>query len=298
MSKPLRVVATYTTLPDRYEVLRRSMESMRAQTHKLDAIYLALPKTASRLGKEYPPLPDEFRELCTVVPTEIDYGPITKIYGALISETDPSTVIISCDDDVLFAPDHVEKMIGNHLRYPNISICGTGALISRGLALISIVSTVHPFRPWNGMTGFKVDPVEGRKVDLIFGVAGVLYRRGFFPSNERLHDEILQYSLRDHSVFCNDDVLVSGYLSRQGIERRVFLDIPTITHVNGADALSSNIISMITRLNRSISKVKEYGFYPTMEQMDVTETTAFRVGVALVIIIIIIILCIIMFQTM
>jgi GT2 family glycosyltransferase len=178
---PLRVVASYTTLPDRYDVLRRSIESMRAQTYHLDAIYLALPKTASRLHKEYPPLPDDFKNLCTVIPTDIDYGPITKVYGALMAEPDPHTVIISCDDDVIFAPDHVQKMVDNHRRYPNIAICGTGALIGKGLALISIVSTVHPFRPWNGMTGFQVDPVEGRKVDLIFGVAGILYRRGFFP---------------------------------------------------------------------------------------------------------------------
>jgi hypothetical protein len=115
-------------------------------------------------------------------------------------------------------------------------------------------------------------------------------------SREQLHDELLQYSLRDHAVFCNDDVLISGYLSREGIERRVFLDIPTITHANGADALSANIIGMITRLNTSISKVKEYGFYTTMEEMDVTETTAFRVGVALILIIIIIILCIFMYK--
>jgi len=290
-----RVVATYTTIPSRYDVLKRSIESMREQTHKLDAIYLTIPKRAARLNKEYPPIPEDLAALCTVIQIDTDYGPLTKIYGALISETDPNTVIISCDDDVFFVPNHVEIMLKYHKNYPKSAICGTGALIGRGLLFISIVSTVSPFHKWSAFTGFNVNK-NGRCVDLIFGVAGVLYTRGMFPPNDLLYEEIFQYSLRDDSIFHNDDVLISGYLSKNGIERRLFLDIPTIHHDSGNDALSSDIFKMIGRLNLSIQKVKEFGFFPTMENVPLDETPAWRVIVSVILLIIIIILCIYLYK--
>lgn len=293
----VRVVATYTTLPSRYDVLKRSIQSLQSQTYKLDAIYLAIAKKAARLNKEYPPIPEDIASMCTIVNIDTDYGPITKIYGALVSETDPNTVIFSCDDDVLFEPNHVEKLVQYHKIYPKSAICGTGALISRGLPFISIVSTVKPYHTyaWKRFTGFDVDK-NGRKIDLLFGVAGVLYTRGMFPSNDKLYDEILQYSLIDDSIFHNDDVLISGYLSKQNIERRVFLDIPAINHVNGQDALSGNLFKMITRLNTSIYKVKEFGFFPTMEPLSLDETPAGRGVIIIILLIIIIFLCIYLYM--
>lgn len=292
---PIRIVASYTTLPSRYDVLKRSILTLKAQTHKLDAIYLSLPLRASRLNKEYPPLPDDLAQLCTVVRTDIDYGPLTKIYGALIKEKDPNTVIITCDDDVFFAPNHIEILLQHHRTNPKSAICGTGALIGRGLPFISIVSTVSPFDKWSGFTGFDLDK-RGKRVDLIFGVAGVLYTRGMFPSNELLQEELLRHSLEDQTIFHNDDVLISGYLSKQGIERRIFFDIPTIHHDNGADALSSDIFKMIGRLHKSIQKVKELGFFPTMEEVNLDETPVGRSVVALIFLIIIIVLAVFLYK--
>lgn len=284
-----RVVASYTTIPGRYGVLKQSILTLKNQTHKLDAIYLTIPHRMTRLNKEYPPLPDDLAELCTVVRSDFDYGPLTKIYGALVSESDPNTIIISCDDDVFFAPNHIEVLLQHHKTHPNSAICGTGALLGRGLFFISIVSTVHPFKEWSGLTGFPVGK-EGHKVDLIFGVAGVLYTRGMFPNNDNLHEEILHHSLEDDAIFHNDDVLVSGYLSKQGIERRVFYDIPTIQHANGEDALSGDVFKMIGRMNTAITKVKERGFFPTMEEVSLQDTPAGRIIFALLLLIIVVIL--------
>jgi len=285
-----RIVVSYTTLPSRYNVLKESMLSMTKQTRKPDAIYLALPNKATRLGKEYPTLPDDIINMCTVINTEVDYGPITKIYGALISETDPNTIIISCDDDVFFDPHFIEILLKHHLDHPKSCICGTGALIGRGLFFISIVSTVKPFDRWKGFTGFTVDEKNGRKIDLIFGVAGVLYTRSMFPSNENLYDELLQHSMNDDTIFHNDDVLISGYLSKNGIERRIFNDIPAIHHANGEDALSIDVFKMIRRMSTSIDNVKKLGFFTTMEESDILETPAARVIFTLIISVIIIIL--------
>jgi len=287
----VRVVASYTTLPSRYDVLKQSILSLHNQTYKLDAIYLTLPKIAKRLNKEYPPIPDDLKELCTVVTVDEDFGPITKIYGGLISEKDDNTIIISCDDDVIFKSNFVEVLLSYHNKYPKTIICGTGALIRRGLWCISIVSSVEPFDNIKGFSGFNV-PKEGRKVDLIFGVAGVMYVRGMFPSNENLFEELFKYSTIDDAIFHNDDVLISGYMSKKGIERRVFYDIPSITHVNGNDALSGDLFKMLSRLQVAINKVQEYGFYPYMEEVSPDETPSYRVIFSIIIILIIIIMCI------
>jgi len=284
-----RVVASYTTLPSRYDEVKQSILTLKNQTHKLDAIYLTIPKKSRRLNKEYPPIPDDLAELCTIVYSDIDYGPITKIYGGLVSEKDQNTVIISCDDDVLFAPNHIEILLSHHKTHPKSAICGTGALIGKGLYFISIFSTVKPSEYWNGLTGFNLDK-NGRKVDLIFGVAGVLYVRNFFPSNDLLHDTLFKYSLEDDAIFHNDDVLISGYLSKQKITRYVFPDIPTIDHVNGPDALSSDIFKMLSRLNTSIQKVKEIGYFTEMEELSISETCLTKVFFLIIIIIIIVII--------
>ena len=273
-----RIVASYTTLPGRYEILHRSILSLTNQTRRPDVVYLCVPLKATQFDKEYPPLPTELEELCTVVRINTDYGPITKVCGALLSETDPNTVIISCDDDVIFPPNFIQSMLEHHEKFPNSAICGTGALLSRGLIFISIMSSLAPFRPWNGFIAPNVPP-EGRKVDLIFGVAGVLYRRGFFPPPEQLYDEILCHSMNDHAIFCNDDVLISGYLSRKGIERRIFADIPDVDHDNtiasvAETALCKDTHKMIMRLHEAIDKVKQLGFFPTMEDVSVDETAA------------------------
>lgn len=289
MMNKKRVVASYTTLPSRYDTLIKSIKSLKGQTIELDAIYLTIPKKAARLNKEYPPVPNELSSLCTVIHIDVDYGPLTKIYGALVSELDADTVIISCDDDVEFKKDHIEILLRYHEEYPGTAICGTGALLAKGLWFISIVSTVEPFHTWKATTGFYV-PKEGRNVDLIFGVAGVLYNRAMFPTKDKLYDELLKYSLMDDSIFCNDDVLISGYLSKMKIARKVFLDIPTITHLSGEDALSGEIFKMISRLDVAISKVKEHGFFLTMEEVSYDETPAGRILIAIIFIILIILI--------
>lgn len=287
----IRVVATYTTLPSRYDILRNSIHTLLKQTRKLDAIYVTLPSRSKRLNQEYLPLPEDISSICTVVNIDVDYGPITKIYGAITLEKDINTVIISCDDDVFFDEHHVEVMLKHHMNQPNCCICGTGALLSRGMLFISIYSTVYPFKSWNGLTGFNISP-EGKKVDLIFGVAGVLYTRGMFPNNDNLHKQLLNYSLSDDTIFHNDDILISGYLSKNNIDRKVFSDIPIIHHADGADALSQDIFKMIFRMNDCLSRVKNLGFFPTMEPLPVDETPIFRILFALIVLIIVCIICI------
>lgn len=282
-----RIVASYTTLPSRYEVLQKSISTLKNQTIQPDAIYVTLPKKARRLNQEYPEPPQSLTSLCTIVRSEIDYGPITKLYGALIKETDPDTIIISCDDDVGFPPNLIETLLAHHKDHPKAAICGTGVLLKHGWFFMSIVYSVAPFSQWKHFTGFPI-PKSGRNVDLVFGSAGVLYTRDMFPSKENLEKELFRYSLEDSDLFHNDDILISGYLCRQGIKRRIFDDIPEITHFSGSDALSSDFFKMWNRMQVAYTKAQGQDMFQETEDSSMAETPAARTAILVLFLIIVI----------
>jgi hypothetical protein len=297
MDKPVRIVASYTTLPTRYDLLKTSILSLKAQTRQLDAIYVAIPYRAARLKVDYPPIPDDLAQLCTVVRVETDYGPLTKIYGALLMESDPDTIIMSCDDDVLFEPNQVEALLVHQLEYPKSAVCSMGALIGLSMFFISVTGNIEIFRSWAAFFGFPI-PKEGRRVDLVYGSGGVMYKRGFFPVKDRLHEDFMKYSLEDSALFHNDDVLISGHLCKNGIERRIFFDTPSVNHMKGDDALSTNFMRMLFRMRVAINNATALGFFPTTEQVSIDETPTGKVLIALIIIIVIIVLCVFLYKAL
>lgn len=179
----MRVVATCTTLPDRYNKLYRTLQTLHNQTFKLDEIYLTLPYRAKRLNQTYSDLPDKIKKLCQVVRVEEDYGPITKLYGALIKEKD--ALIISVDDDALYDPYLVEALVNKHKERPNVAITGGGWLVDN-FSFYNIHMNSNFVKHLNPLTGFPI-PNEGRKIDVVTGSSGVLYQRDFFPSPKKLH---------------------------------------------------------------------------------------------------------------
>jgi hypothetical protein len=290
-----RVVIGYTTLPTRYDILIKSINSILSQTYKIDLIYLTIPKISTRLNKIYPPLPDYILSNCNIVRIKQDFGPISKLYGPLYNEYDPNTIIITCDDDVIFDKNHISTLIKHHKKFPNAVIGGTGALIGKGTALTSFVSNVEEYIPWNGIMGFEIDKIKGRNVDVLFGISSVLYTRKLFPENKDLIKNLFQYSLKDHIVFCLDDVLISGYLSKNKIKRKIFNDLPVIKHLKGNDPISSDMKQTMLRMGRSISKIKEYGLFNNLEPMYASETSMSRIGLTVVLSFVIFLACVYIF---
>lgn len=270
----LRVVATFTTLPTRYNSLLQSIKSIKMQDYQIDCIYLTIPKKSKRLNIEYPPIPEEISKLCKVVRTVTDYGPITKLYGALISEQDPNTIIISCDDDVIYDSTMVSKMIQYHLQNPNAVICATGSLIARGILFYTVI---YPKKK-NILFPHAPDISEsGRDIDIIYGVTGVLYLRKFFPSNSNLYSELFKHAIENEFVFLNDDVLISGYLSYKNIKRKV-CNIPDVIHQDKDKySLSYNFIKQLYSINQSIQYLKSKGFFNVTESLSFEETILVRI---------------------
>jgi hypothetical protein len=281
----MRVVASLTTMPDRYFKIVETLKSLNNQTYKLDAIYLSLPEKSRRLGIEYPPVPQEISNLCTIVKC-IDFGPITKIVGGILSEEDPSTVIITFDDDLIYPNNLVEKLMQHHKKYPNSSIGSSGMLLKYDCPMCAINPNEDYF--FYRVAKFNI-PDEGRRVDSIYGYPGALYVRKFFPSKEELEEKFLNYALINNNTLMNDDIIISGYLSMYNIERRIFPNMPTVAFVvddKGVRVRNDNEISydldkFFQRMNLAINTAKSIGMYSSTEPVDMTETI---VGVAAIII--------------
>lgn len=289
-----RIVASYTTLPGREDTLEKSIKSLLEQTRRPDVIYLTLPAKAERLNKEYPEPSDFIKQHCRIVRIPKDFGPATKLYGALQEEKDKNILIFSCDDDTIYPPTILEKLLSKTKKYPHAVITGTGALLSRGLVFISISPSVAPFHKFRWLVGPRIDK-NGRKVDLVYGSAGVLYRRGMFEYGEALKTNLWDkvFISEDRSVFHNDDVLFSAYLCKRGIERRAFPDVPSVTHLNGNDALSAEFFTMYFRMWRAIDKMREIGYFTKYEDNAYDESFAFRTIIFILIIILLIVLLVI-----
>ncbi|KAJ3301547.1 hypothetical protein HDU76_005721, partial [Blyttiomyces sp. JEL0837] len=102
--------------------INSTLLSLRDQSRKADVIYLNIPRNVTRLnlstetvliGEIETPLDQVIEGMKALVgPTLVvqrtaDYGPATKLLGALEVEKDPETIIITVDDDCDYHHDMV-----------------------------------------------------------------------------------------------------------------------------------------------------------------------------------------------
>lgn len=299
MGKPhndgLRVVCSMTTVPSRLvdPKLIDNLKILNNQTRPFDAIYLTVPKVSRRLQKPYPEVPTELHKYCQIVHIDTDYGPITKIVGGLIKESDPNTLIITCDDDIKYTETLVEELLIRHQRYPDSALCFSGIIIGQSPGYISIELAYDNFRN-NWWFNLNCDSENGHPIDILFGYSGALYKRFFFPfSFEKIQNNLLSYSLSDNDVYHHDDVMLSAYLSHNNIERRVFHSPFVVDNALMPDALSGNSFfnfKFMSQFFRAINKCKEWGLFTDFVVISMWNTITGPLYILMIIIFVIIML--------
>ena len=208
----MRIVATLTTIPNRIGSIKPTLQSIVNQSVKFDAIYLNIPYISKRQDANYI-IPSDIGDYAHVIRCE-DYGPITKLFGALVSEENPDTIIITFDDDVIYPESLVEKLLTKHKNNPNVAIGSAGIKIGKFPFYISTTNNEHSKNShWYDFN------TTGEEVDIIIGTPGVLYQRGFFPPIDNIAD-ILKY--KDTTLPKEDSIVISGYLAEQHIARWVY----------------------------------------------------------------------------
>lgn len=268
----MRVVASLTSIPDRINLCYPTIESLLSQDYPLSAIYLTIAKTCRR-GTEYPKIDDKIMSNVTLVTIKEDHGPVTKIMGALLEESDPDTLIITVDDDVIYPPTMVSNFLYHHQEYPNAALGSSGWIIGRFPFYIS-GNYNHHKRSWFNLK-------YGTSVDFLCGYAGVLYQRRFFPPRDKLDKKLLCYARNSESLWRHDDLLLSGFLSHRGVER-ILIKQDEVEMIHLPLGLSHEQIRFARTFVESIGESPFIDY----QQISVTQSTTWPLIVILIIIII------------
>jgi len=221
--KPQRVVVSLSTIPSRCDKLEETLVSLASQTLKPNAIYVSVSKDSIREKKPYPvkELAKTVKRILPgvgrVIVLEEDYGPLTKLMGPLLNESDSDTLIITVDDDQKYGEKLVETLVKGSHDHPGAAICMCGHVIGK-FPHIWGYRCSRKDRVWP-LKHIYLKP--GSRVDVVSGWCGVLYPRGIFgaevpnPAMEALRKDTLKILHR------HDDLYISAWLDLLKVDKYV-----------------------------------------------------------------------------
>lgn len=116
----MKVIASLTTIPQRIDKIKGTLDSLFAQTHPIDHVEINVPYRCVRTNEDYV-IPNWLAEMPRVMihRTE-DYGAITKISPTLVRHMgDCDAYIWSVDDDHNYQADTLAGLIKLASQYPH-----------------------------------------------------------------------------------------------------------------------------------------------------------------------------------
>ena len=172
--------------------------------------------------------------ILTVQFIDDDWGPATKLIGALLLEKDPSTVIITLDDDMVYHRDTV-KWLSTHMQ-PDIALSFGCQMWNSDMSGFVAFTTWDP--PY--MTTPRV--CEG----WLTGWAAIAYHVSSFG------DDIYTFiQSLPAGCFNNEEILLSGYIARHGVTR---IYAPSVLrHVNHARNVDFSLSTIVNFRDKGYS---------------------------------------------
>lgn len=123
------VIASLTSFPARIEYVHYAIKSLMLQTYKPDRIVLWLAK------EQFPDkiLPNQLTDLeafgLEILWTNDLYG--HKKYFHLIENQKENELVITFDDDIIYPPKCVERLVKKHREFPNCVVCERAQAINK-----------------------------------------------------------------------------------------------------------------------------------------------------------------------
>jgi len=243
----MRVVVSFTTVPGRIRHLPDFilMLSQRICPH-VNAIYFCQPLLS--LKKIPYNIPEETQVLLkkhniTTLHCK-DYGPITKLLPTLEVETDPDTVIVTIDDDVILTEGTLQNILHKARIYDECALSYTGWKTGPSLWTFEF------------LTNQKID----QSVDWIEGQSLIAYKRKFLQGTELLKlTQMVDWGLR------HDDHILNWHLSNQLIDKKV-IALPEHcaiikSHSAYVDSISGNVLKFILEVCKISTYLRKKGVY-------------------------------------
>lgn len=125
--KKQKVIISFTTIPNRIDISKYMLSSILDQTVRVDEVRLYIPHKTFK-GQEYT-IPTWMKNLQKTWPEfsikvcDKDWGPATKIIPAVLDEKDSNNFLIYMDDDMVYHPETIERLITASNRHPRQAIC-------------------------------------------------------------------------------------------------------------------------------------------------------------------------------
>jgi hypothetical protein len=228
----MRHVITLSAIPPRFGALGPTLRSLLAQRSRPEAIEIYIPKAYRRFpdwGGGLPEVPDGV----SIVRTEEDYGPATKILPAARAYRGQAVELLYVDDDHVYAPDWAAKSLALRAAHAGAVICAGATTVDRlggDWRATSPLPRAVLSPPYGKQVGFQLrfalSQIRGgkatderlfprfRKVessgyaDVAEGYAGVGIRPEFLDDAAYAIPPV---------IWAVDDVWLSGHYARRGV---------------------------------------------------------------------------------
>lgn len=224
-------IITLSTIPNRFGMLGTTLNSLLAQTAKIDRIILYIPHNYQRFPDYDGHLPD-VPDGIEIVRIDQDLGPATKVLPAIRAFQGQDVNILFCDDDRIYQPEWAETLLRAGREHPGCAAC-ISVLMLDDMELGITPKTKLPravfnqksrdlkyrlARIWRQLDVFNLYTpphkparqvlVSSGYADIFEGVSGVLVRPEFF--DDLVYDIPAQ-------LWAVDDVWLSGHVTRLGV---------------------------------------------------------------------------------
>ncbi|TMW61891.1 hypothetical protein Poli38472_010954 [Pythium oligandrum] len=227
---PPRMVFSFTTIPGGITKIQPTLEALLHQNDRaFDAIYVIVPRVYRNESVEIPSWllndtaaldqrqmldvtfatgPSVYHDKVHVVLLDTDYGPASKLLGALLVENDPETIIVYGDDDRMHRPELTERVLYYSSRFPDDAIAVLGGWIAAEDSLYC---------------GRSLE-VGVNRVSFVGGAGGVVVKRKFYGTSDEAIRPAFDIVNRSKGCFLGDDYYLSLLLSRNRVPRRLVYD--------------------------------------------------------------------------
>ncbi|MDF0599559.1 glycosyltransferase family 2 protein [Psychromarinibacter sp. C21-152] len=270
------LVVSLSSIPPRFGRIGATLRSLVAQEVPV-SVELQVPRRYRRFPDWDGTLP-EVPDGVTIRRVEEDWGPATKLLGALAGRAEDARILF-CDDDQHYPPDWAARFLALERDRPNAALALLGmqaydaaggsrerALQPRATRRWRVTDLEFQLRfLWQDLTRGRGLPSPGRRVvkrsgyaDIFEGRGGVLVRPAFFP------DDVFDVPAPCWTV---DDVWLSACVALQGVPIWVqggYRD-PTDTEAEAVDPLCRSDVGGTDRAAQNRAAIeylrKTYGIW-------------------------------------
>jgi hypothetical protein len=228
----MRHVITLSAIPPRFGTLAPTLRSLLAQRSRPEAIEVYIPRTYRRFPDWGGGLP-EVPEGVSIVRTEEDYGPATKILAAARAYRGREVELLYVDDDHVYAPGWAAASLTLRKAHPEAVICAGATSVDRlgggWKATVPLPRAVLS-PPHAGQAGFQLrlalSQILGGKTtgESLFPQFRKVEQSGYADIAEGYAGVGIRPEFLDDAAFAIppvlwavDDLWLSGHYARRGI---------------------------------------------------------------------------------